>query len=615
MFLVAAASRHVQSLLALLAFVAIDASALGLTHAQGEHPFVSGAIKRCDGLTARQCAQAKQARIARIGGTIRDCERGVLHSCNILLQLRDLSDAARAHVEQVRARLVARGEDNPATQILRRNTTEAPPGAYRVPQIEARSGIPPGVHSGLPPGVSPGIPPGVSSGSPGVFSGLPPGVSPGVPEGVSPGVPQGVSPDIPKNVRPAVPDNVSSGSGGATARVPENVTSRKAARSSTPAHSATPAHSGTPATAAVPNGVSPGVPPGVSSGSPAKGGVPDNVRIGTTAKSATPVQVSTASSKGEDKTATSPAASEGWHSIAPTKSDATTSPAKSPTAEAGTGWKSMPPAGQSVASVDASKANGASEISYRQSAVPVPITEKVATDVLPYAVLARDVDTKGSSEALFGFKSVGDDWQKIMLQNGVSEPDVKRFEAAGFYGRVYRNEKTGEVVVAYPPSTALLSNPLSQDWKNDWGKTNLPQLAGPTTAQYEAAMKLAEATRSKYGNAPLTLTGFSKGGGQASYAGSLSDKVVTFSAARNPDAVGGYNRNQTNVIVPGDSIGDPHGTLPAGVGSLPGTTVAVSSSEPRLVKDIKLGTEKHAIDGMLGGLLDAAGGKYRASPP
>jgi hypothetical protein len=248
---------------------------------------------------------------------------------------------------------------------------------------------------------------------------------------------------------------------------------------------------------------------------------------------------------------------------------------------------------------------------YQQAAEPVPITREVATEVLPYAVLSRDVDGVGTSEALFGFKQVGESWEQIMLANGIDGGDVKRFRDAGFDGRVYRHEQTGEVVIAYPPS-APLANPFSENWSKDWG-TNVSEGMSATLPQYEAAMKLAEATRTKFGNVQLTLTGFSKGGGQASYAGSVADKVVTFNGARNPDSFGGYNRNQTNVIVPGDWVGDPSG--PFGIGSLPGRTFTVESSEPWLVRDLKLGTEKHDIDGILGGLLDAAGGTYRTSTP
>lgn len=239
-----------------------------------EHPLFRGAITRCAGLVGYACDQAKQRRIKKVTATLRTCERGVVRSCEILLQVPDLSDLVHARAQRGLVTARAGGGGNPLTQFLRRNSQEAPPGAYDVPQITVRSGVPAGVSSGYPAGVSTGYPAGVSTGTGPAYSGVPPGVSTGTngayagypdgvtagtggafsayPDGISTGHPAGVSTGIPEGVRTGVPDGVSAG-------IPEGVSAKQGAH------------------AAVPDGVTTGTDGAYSGFGGAHAGIPDGV--------------------------------------------------------------------------------------------------------------------------------------------------------------------------------------------------------------------------------------------------------------------------------------------------------------------------------------------------
>lgn len=235
---------------------------------------------------------------------------------------------------------------------------------------------------------------------------------------------------------------------------------------------------------------------------------------------------------------------------------------------------------------------------------PYPASAAEANFLLPYATLARDVDLEqGATTANFEFTRVTSkdgvtlEWNDVMLASGVSADEVQRYANSGFFARIYQNNM-GQVVVAFRSSVARSSDPKTKRWKDDWERTNYPELDGRTTDQYIAASVLARSVKTFLKPDSLVLTGFSKGGGQASYAGAIADRVITFDGARNPDSIGGGNSKQINVVVPGDPVGDPGANLPAGVGSLPGIYLSIRSTTG----------ETHSIDGILGGLQSAARG-------
>lgn len=237
---------------------------------------------------------------------------------------------------------------------------------------------------------------------------------------------------------------------------------------------------------------------------------------------------------------------------------------------------------------------------------PPVISPGEAQYVLPYATLARDSNLDSSATGgLYGFAQVlgndgkPEDWFTIMAMNGVSDSDIKQYKEAGFFARIYRNN-LGEVVIAFRESVDHDSDHSTERWKNDWDKTNFPEVAGQTTAQYLAAAALTLAVKTVLKPNVLTVTGFSKGGGQASYSGKYANRIVTFDAARNHDADNGLNNarneHQINVIVPGDKVGDPRSLVTYGVGQLPGLYASAQSSN----------SNTHSIDGIIGWLQGIA---------
>ena len=139
-------------------------------------------------------------------------------------------------------------------------------------------------------------------------------------------------------------------------------------------------------------------------------------------------------------------------------------------------------------------------------------------NVLPYATLARDSNLDSSATGgLYGFAQVlgndgkPEDWFTIMAMNGVSDSDIKQYKEAGFFARISRNN-LGEVVIAFRESVDHDSDHSTERWKNDWDKTNFPEVAGQTTAQYLAAAALTLAVKTVLKPNVLTVTGFSKGG-------------------------------------------------------------------------------------------------------
>jgi filamentous hemagglutinin family protein len=255
---------------------------------------------------------------------------------------------------------------------------------------------------------------------------------------------------------------------------------------------------------------------------------------------------------------------------------------------------------------------------------PIKVTPYMAKELLPYAVLAADVDSPaGSKGVLFGFTNTAVSWQDYLRRANFSnkigtEATIYLLEKFNFNARIYKNND-GEIVVAFRSSTnpitidTLKSSTHRYDAAMDWLGANIPALTGKTPIQYGGAEIVAEAVRKATSSGQITLVGFSKGGGQASYAASAGDKVVTFDAARNPDADRGRSLNQTNVIVANDPIGDPGGLF--GRGSLPGQMVTVEPVSPAIVGDYQItanlpfiqgGNFTHSISGIAVGLFQAA---------
>jgi len=152
-------------------------------------------------------------------------------------------------------------------------------------------------------------------------------------------------------------------------------------------------------------------------------------------------------------------------------------------------------------------------ITIRQQGKAVLSSESVAARALPYAYIA---------DAVYSDKNVGD-W-KIEKSWISLLGDLKYIEVmAGFNAQVYKNSKTGEIVLAFEGTTS----------KADWANNVTQVLVGGTArpSQYMLAEMVTREAIKLYGNG-ITLTGHSLGGGLAQYAATCHPvRAVTFNAA------------------------------------------------------------------------------------
>jgi len=249
-----------------------------------------------------------------------------------------------------------------------------------------------------------------------------------------------------------------------------------------------------------------------------------------------------------------------------------------------------------------------------------------AAEVLPYAYLANDSynETANGSEIPAGYKRIGT-WEDIYRLHGLDSKIIGG-RLAGFFATIYSN-RDRELVISYQGT---------KGWLDAKGiATDVEAQAGEVPAQYLYAKQLALLIKKSNPTTPLTVTGHSKGGGEATYVGEHVPgvtKVVTFNAAGPPFLAGKTNAGQINVAVPGELIGDPNTKSFLGPTQLPGklyyvhsdanasgpnatgksvSPLAETASKLTVVQDASavfkddLGGE-HLLGGMIGGLRAAA---------
>jgi hypothetical protein len=231
-----------------------------------------------------------------------------------------------------------------------------------------------------------------------------------------------------------------------------------------------------------------------------------------------------------------------------------------------------------------------------------PITQVGAEIAMNYALMANDAYENEQSKHLPpGVRRIRD-WEDVMRANGVSEADLRAIRKSGFYAAVYKNDKTGEVTIAYRGTVGA----------DDWGTNFRARFVTPLSKvplQYRAAGELAGMVRSEYSR-NISLTGHSLGGSLASYAGIEAHipQVITFNAARTVYSTNHENPGQKNIIVAGDVVGDPvTGTNIAGYDALPGQLLTVQSvTNTSSASGIYYG---HRMDGIIGGLQNTIAGR------
>jgi Protein of unknown function (DUF2974) len=229
-----------------------------------------------------------------------------------------------------------------------------------------------------------------------------------------------------------------------------------------------------------------------------------------------------------------------------------------------------------------------------------PVTREIALTTLPYATMSRaSYDDPNASKFVPVGYTRGTSWQATFEQAGLSKDAISDTARSGFHATIYRNEKTKEIAIAYR-GTQMSS---LVDWTNNAAaRAQKDRDSQLVVRQYAAAYDLARYVQQQHPGYKIALTGHSLGGAMAAYAGDkTNNKVITFNAARNLYATGN-NPNQVNIVVPNDVVGDQVGPLAliAGRGSLGGDTYKVTSSSGDGV------VLQHGMDGMIGGLSDAA---------
>jgi hypothetical protein len=252
------------------------------------------------------------------------------------------------------------------------------------------------------------------------------------------------------------------------------------------------------------------------------------------------------------------------------------------------------------------------------------VDAKISSETLPYVQMSKDVyDDAAGPEIPQGWKRL-DNWEAVFTKAG-SANLIEDAKASGFYAAVYKNvsdksHTIGEIAIVYRGTDGI------NDWKG-W-KTNFDAWRGKVPAQYTYGLTFAQNVKKLYPKAPVTAAGHSKGGGQATYASQQTpgiNKVVTINSARPPFADRPNSSvTQTNVIVPGEVLGDPDSGLPIG-GLLPGIYVGVRliTDLPTVTKAGALGDaisaakgvyDAHSVEAVLGGLREVLAAQAHAAP-
>lgn len=255
-----------------------------------------------------------------------------------------------------------------------------------------------------------------------------------------------------------------------------------------------------------------------------------------------------------------------------------------------------------------------------------PLDPTRATEIQPYALMSGDAydDAKGQPANIPGWSRI-DNWEGVFSDSksglGGFKNDAK---SSGFYASIWRNDQTGELVIAYRGTDSLSA------WNTDREAACVGSKCDPRSApaQYQYAAKLAAAVRTVYPDArSISTTGHSLGGALATYAAQQTagiNRVTTFNPHSSPflsSSTAGWRRSdgtiqvpkQINIVVPGN-ITDAKDSV-RGIGPLPGQTYSVKSDptygHDKHYQDVfidqspaspRYRNSLHSIQGVIGGL-------------
>jgi hypothetical protein len=113
------------------------------------------------------------------------------------------------------------------------------------------------------------------------------------------------------------------------------------------------------------------------------------------------------------------------------------------------------------------------------------------------------------------YQSTNDARHRLEKQGYIMDNDLSNVEE-----KVYNNQKTGDLLIAYRGSVNL---------KNDWLDTNVSLLKGDlkNSERYKRSKDVYDKAKIKYNKDKVTLVGDSMGGSLASAVGNNNDNILT----------------------------------------------------------------------------------------
>jgi hypothetical protein len=245
-----------------------------------------------------------------------------------------------------------------------------------------------------------------------------------------------------------------------------------------------------------------------------------------------------------------------------------------------------------------------------------------------------------------GYKPDTISWQQALQRTagGYGRSLIPIFEQSGFNAKLFRNDRTREIVVAYEGSegnaihavselvksrlarvqelAGLGANDLAGDWQANYrARLDLKSPNGKLEAQYVAARLLARSLEKVYADTPYAnykrvLVGQSLGGGLGLYAGKfVKADVYAIEPSATILSIGERAPNQRIIIANRDPVSDPRaGAISklSGASSFSGPIYSIGSVSPNVVGNpISASLAQHDKNAVVRRMADIASGRAR----